>query len=232
MIFLLGSPNTEQTSATAPSRQFALVEPKQRFDVVVGAFVLVGVQCPALLVEDLVALATVHAGLAFSTRGLGVWVLVRPAAVAAVATTSASSLINLLEAAADGIEGGAKDGVVVVGDVGGELVRHVGDRLVASNEGGRGAAVESAAVPRHLKGGGEVRYLGVHLVVDGLVDLLGVGGAVVSCGLGTALLQLVQTADLDVRFAEERNEVIENVVCCARMPLFNLVLKILLLLNL
>ena len=90
------------------------------------------IQRPVLLVRDLVTRASIHAGLAFPTHGLGVRVLVRPVAKAAMATVSASSLLNLLEATADGLEGD-EDGVVVVGGVGGELIRNVDSHLVAAN---------------------------------------------------------------------------------------------------
>ena len=103
-IFLPGSPNTEQTS---------------------GAVTLIGVQHSALVVGLLVALATVHTGLALLACGLGVPSLAPIAA--ATAMSSPAPLLRLIKTLVDGFEDG-KDGVLVVR---GEVVRHVRSRLVA-----------------------------------------------------------------------------------------------------
>ena len=133
-IFLPGSPNIEQTSATASPRQLPSLNPG-------GGSVAWGFASPS-------------------------------------------------RAVADGFEGD-EDGAVVVGGVGGELVRHICGRHVAADEGGRDASVEYAVVHCRFEGGGEVRHLGVKLVVGVLVGLLKFGGAVISRGLGATLHQLV-----------------------------------------
>ena len=54
--------------------------------------------------------------------------------------------------------------------------------------------------------------------------------AVVSCGLGTALDELVPATDLDVALAEEHKKIVEFVVGCARSEFHHLILKIIFLL--
>ena len=56
---------------------------------------------------------------------------------------------------------------------GGELVRYVDGRLLVVDQGGRGAVVESAGVYRRFEGGSKVCHLGMHPVIDALVDLVG-----------------------------------------------------------
>ena len=68
--------------------------------------VFIGVQHPALLVGHLVALAAVHAGLAYVACDLRARVLVRSAAAAATAAAAAAALLYLVETVADCFEGG------------------------------------------------------------------------------------------------------------------------------
>ena len=114
------------------------------------------------------ALAAVHARHASLARCLGVRVLVRLASPAAGVAASSASLLYLVEAVTDGLEG-SKDNVLIVGS---ELIRHIGGRLVAFDQICRGAAVVGALVHRRLDGGGEVSPLNVHLGANVLVGRL------------------------------------------------------------
>ena len=167
------------------------------------------------------------AGLASLVRGLGVRFFVSSAAAAATTAPAASQLLYLLQAVADGLEGG-QDGVLV--GRGGELVRCVGGCLVGFGRDLRATVVGGAVVHRCLEGSGEVRHLGVHPLVDVLVGHRDVRRAVIPCGRGASRHHLVETEHLDVALAEEHNEIIEAVVRRACSPLHHLILKILVLL--
>ena len=157
-------------------------------------------------------LATVHAGLASPAGGLGVYFVALSTAAAVTATASSFSILHLVKAFIEGLDGG-KDGILVAGC---ESVRHICGRLFAGGLVGRGFSVDGAGVHRRLDSGGEVCHLCIHLAIDVLVDGLYVGGTVVSCDYDAALDKLVQAMTLDVAVTEERDEIIESVVGCAR----------------